>query len=167
VFASFIARDSTFDVFINVWRQAHSRSSSVYGGDDDPITDSPTDIANAGDATGKSGSGSGSAKPKVKRAPTKCACGERGEHYPEKAMEAVVPSSPESIYNLMFPSEFMKTFMSENQKLTGEGAVDRCEGSSQTHGPHAFAFQISKCPTGPLVNPVPNSPSVTLVTSNP
>lgn len=115
MFASFIARDSTFDVFINVWRQAHSRSPSVYGGDDE-VTESPVNMVN----DGKTGAAAASnAKPKSTQGPTKCACGEKGEHYAEKAMEAVFPSTPESIYNLMFPSQFIREFMSDNQKLTG------------------------------------------------
>jgi hypothetical protein len=118
VFASFIARDATFDVFINVWRQAHSRTPSIDGGDDQEVSESPVQLT-AGSTqpgTGKTDS----SKPAIKRGPTKCTCGEKGEHYAEKAMEAVFPSSPESIYNLMFPSQFMRSFMSDNQKLTGK-----------------------------------------------
>jgi hypothetical protein len=104
---------------MNVWRQAHSRSPSV-AGDDDELTESPV----ASSAPGQTGTTPASAldkKAKVPaRGPTRCACGEKGDHYPEKAMEAVFPSSPESVYNLMFPSSFIKQFMSENQKLTGQ-----------------------------------------------
>ncbi len=56
----------------------------------------------------------------AKRA-TQCWCGRDGKHYPEIAMEIVIPGTPEKIYNLMFASGFMKEFMSENQKLLGRG----------------------------------------------
>ena len=53
------------------------------------------------------------------RKPTTCACGVKGEHYSETALDAVFPSTPEKIYNLMFTSGFAKDFMSGNQKLMG------------------------------------------------
>lgn len=87
----------------------------MYGGDDE-IAESPVNIANDGKAGGPAAA---STKPKSTQGPTKCACGEKGDHYTEKAMETVFPSTPESIYNLMFPSQFIREFMSDNQKLTG------------------------------------------------
>ena len=57
--------------------------------------------------------------PAMKKA-TQCACGRDGKHYPEIAMEIVIPGTPEKINNLMFASGFMKEFMSENQKLLGK-----------------------------------------------
>lgn len=50
---------------------------------------------------------------------TVCACGKNGKHYSETALEAVFPSSPEKIYNLIFNSGWYRTFLSDNQKLRG------------------------------------------------
>lgn len=64
--------------------------------------------------------GAGGKKKAVARKPTTCACGLEGKHYTETALDAVFPSTPEKIYNLMFTSGFSKDFMSGNQKLMGE-----------------------------------------------
>lgn len=50
---------------------------------------------------------------------TQCACGKKGEHYSETALETIVPGTPEKIYNLMFASGFIKDFMKGEQKLLG------------------------------------------------
>ena len=50
---------------------------------------------------------------------TLCACGKDGTHYPETAMDTVMPGTPDRIHNLMFASGFMKDFMVGNQKLLG------------------------------------------------
>ena len=50
---------------------------------------------------------------------TQCACGKKGEHFSETALETIVPGTPEKIYNLMFASGFIKDFMKGEQKLTG------------------------------------------------
>lgn len=42
----------------------------------------------------------------------------------EVCMDAVFPSAPEKIYNLMFTSGFMKEFWADNQKL--QGGFDLC-----------------------------------------
>lgn len=110
-FASFISRDTTFDVMMNIWRLCnpnavmstasliHSRPASIAGTD----VDSPPDT----------GGGQG-------HAPTTCACGKEGKHYSEIALETTLASTPEKVYNLMFASEWIKTFLTENQKLRGE-----------------------------------------------
>jgi hypothetical protein len=51
---------------------------------------------------------------------TQCKCGKERSHYPEVALDAVFPGTPEKIYNLMFASGFIKDFMREDQKLRGK-----------------------------------------------
>lgn len=116
-FASFISRDSTYDVFINVWRQSHSRSPSIheYGGGG-TSAESATGVA-AQDGAAKAKSVATAHKP------TLCACGQKGDHYAEVALETVLPSTPEKVYNLMFASSFLKDWMSNNQKLMGKAEV--------------------------------------------
>lgn len=108
-FASFISRDSTYDVFNNVWRQSHSLPET----DDE---DAPMTATSNG--THKSPT---KAKAPMKaandHAPTTCACGRSGDHYSETAMQATFPSSPERIHELMFTSTFLKDFMCNDQKL--------------------------------------------------
>ncbi|GHJ86827.1 hypothetical protein NliqN6_3229 [Naganishia liquefaciens] len=109
-FASFISRDSTYDVFINVWRQSHSRSPSLHEQTTESSSpDALTSNIQRGAAAQKSSA--------TAHKPTQCACGQKGEHYPEVALETVLPSTPEKIYNLMFASSFLKDWMTSDQKL--------------------------------------------------
>ncbi|KAH8836166.1 hypothetical protein DL96DRAFT_110451 [Flagelloscypha sp. PMI_526] len=111
-FASFLARDTTFDVIYNVWRSARTVGSP----DGESIISGEGAVQAGGDpgtmANGPTANGSIPA-----RKATRCACGERGEHYTEKAMEIIIPGTPERIYNLMFASGFMKDFLRVDQKL--------------------------------------------------
>lgn len=114
-FASFISRDTTYDVLMNIWRlcnpgavmstvsfQPSSRPVSVI--DDSASVEPP---------------------PEKGHAPTQCACGKEGRHYAETALETTLPSTPEKIYNLMSDSGWFKTWMVENQKLKG-ASIDTC-----------------------------------------
>lgn len=80
---------------------------------------------------------------KVMKKATTCACGREGKHYPETAMDVIIPGTPEKINTLLFASGFIKEFMSENQKVLGE--ILSCIHLISLTGP-----QISKCPTGLL-----------------
>ncbi|WRT63770.1 uncharacterized protein IL334_000695 [Kwoniella shivajii] len=116
-FASLIARDSTYDVMMNIWRLCNpnavmssvslaqtnvgSRPGSVAGDD----ADAPN---SGGNKEGGASKGHG---------PTQCACGKEGKHYGETALDTTFHSTPEKIYELMFNSGWFKTFLSDNQKL--------------------------------------------------
>ncbi|KAK7462674.1 hypothetical protein VKT23_007262 [Stygiomarasmius scandens] len=119
-FASFLSRDTTYDVIYNIWRLARpggdtaslpSSNSSAHG------VQSVDQIVEGTIIGGSSGgSGPGGA---VVTAPkqTVCACSKDGGHYPEVAMDIVIPGTPERLHNLMFASGFIKDFMGTNQKL--------------------------------------------------
>lgn len=111
-FASFLSRDTTYDVIHNVWRSARPDAESIISGEasargslDDPS------LRELGSISEKA------LTPVNKR--TECQCGKDGVHYPETAMSAVFPGTPEQIYNLMFASGFIKNFLIEDQKLQG------------------------------------------------
>jgi hypothetical protein len=112
-FASFMARDTTFDVIYNVWRLARPPGSV------DPSAENlTTDGVEMSEE--RVGLAAGAAPGAVARKATQCACGQRGEHYTSSTpMDVVLPGTPEKIYNLMFASGFIKEFMRDNQKLTG------------------------------------------------
>lgn len=113
-FASFMSRDTTYDVIHNVWRLG--RPASALASRDDirrKGTDESRGILPAADAPAAAGGA-----PAVKKVTT-CGCGKAGEHYSATAMEAVYPGTPEKIYNLMFASGFIKDFMRDEQKLLG------------------------------------------------
>ncbi|KAI9066552.1 hypothetical protein FKP32DRAFT_1622291 [Trametes sanguinea] len=118
-FTSFLSRDTTFDVLYNVWRLARPENSS-----DASLGMSPRGSLENGDGSESTdgsaqpnGKANGAAKAAVKSKVTQCDCGKAGQHYPEVAMEAVFPGTPEKIYNLMFTSGFIKDFMRDDQKL--------------------------------------------------
>jgi len=130
-FASFLSRDTTYDVIYNIWRVArpddiHSNRGSIDAmGSGSAIYSSAERVAGPSvgvpKANGAGGAPGGApAEKKPKRRATQCACGREGKHYPEIAMEATFPGSPEMIHNLMFASGFMKDFLAVNQKLTGQ-----------------------------------------------
>lgn len=116
-FASFLSRDTTFDVVHNIWKLERPDDASISSGRgsyENPSMDQV--IVN------------GAVAPVVvqlKKA-TQCACGRDGKHFSETAMETVFPGTPERIYNLIFASGFIKDFMAVNQKLLGASTLPMC-----------------------------------------
>lgn len=113
-FASFLSRDTTYDVIHNIWRLERPDDSSI--------------------ASGGRGSFDRSVDPGLRinglvipsivtKKVTQCACGKEGEHFPETALETVLPGTPDRIHNLIFASGFIKDFMTINQKLLGTSFV--------------------------------------------
>jgi hypothetical protein len=119
-FASFLSRDTTFDVIYNIWRLARpqdSRVPSLRGS----IDNQESNLL----AEGVPGT-----TPRIPVKVTRCACGIEGKHFNEIALESVVPGTPEKIHNLMFASGFIKNFMSVDQKLIGEAPSVCCDVQS-------------------------------------
>ncbi|KAJ7033103.1 GRAM-domain-containing protein [Mycena alexandri] len=105
-FASFLSRDTTFDVIHNIWRLARpGLGSGALGGN---VETEDTIISIAGGLSGQ----------ETLHKATACACGKEGRHFTDTALNIVIPGTPERVYNLMFASDFMKDFMAINQKLT-------------------------------------------------
>lgn len=109
-FASFLSRDTTFDVIHNIWRLARPGDAGSIGSGS---MESHTVNIVEGTIVG------GAATAGKTRKATMCACGKEGSHFSEIAMDTIVPGTPDRIYNLMFASGFMKDFMAVNQKLLG------------------------------------------------
>ncbi|KAL0069461.1 hypothetical protein AAF712_003494 [Marasmius tenuissimus] len=119
-FASFLARDTTYDVIYNIWRLARPADTvevSVAGkeiGEEGVGAlggNSETSVAQPG---GGGGGTSAAAGPKK----TTCGCLKEGKHFTETALDTVIPGTPDRIHNLLFASGFIKEFMSGEQKLT-------------------------------------------------
>ncbi|KAJ7086687.1 hypothetical protein C8R44DRAFT_650636 [Mycena epipterygia] len=108
-FASFLSRDTTFDVIHNIWRLARPGDAVSIG------SGSMDGIIVEGTVIGGAASSAPGGKPQHKA--TICACGKEGSHFTETAMDTVVPGTPDRIHNLIFASGFMKDFMAVNQKL--------------------------------------------------
>ena len=118
-FASFLARDTAYDVIFNIWRLARPEDGlSEDETSGRPALDAPNALRTASPT--ESGAISiGSVAPPTHKATT-CACWREGQHYSEVAIDTVMPGTPERIYNLMFASGFLKDFMRDNQKLEGK-----------------------------------------------
>jgi hypothetical protein len=106
-FASFLARDTAYDVIYSVWRNGGPLRSASSGSEPTPGIDGglAAPMVEAGNA-------------RVRKT-THCACSKAGAHYPNTAMDVVVPGTPEQIYNLMFASGFIKDFLAKDQRLMG------------------------------------------------
>ncbi|OCB89012.1 hypothetical protein A7U60_g3819 [Sanghuangporus baumii] len=112
-FASFLSRDTTYDVIHNIWRLARPDADSLRSGDASArVSLEDTSLR----ANGSSTAGTSLVSPIGGKA-TMCKCGKEGQHYAETVMVAVFPGTPEKIYNLMFASGFIKDFMREEQNL--------------------------------------------------
>lgn len=114
-FASFLSRDTTYDVIHNIWKHSQPLGEST---EEDAAEEVPSRLPTT--HWGAFGLAGGSEGPK--RRVTHCTCSKSGAHYPNVALEAVVSGTPEQIYNLMFLSGFIKDFMSQDQKLFGRPA---------------------------------------------
>jgi len=116
-FASFLARDTAYDVIYNIWKHSRPEGGSAEG---DAAEEAPNGLLTArGSVFGQPG---GSERGGPKRKVTQCACSKAGTHYPIVALEAIVSGTPEQIYNLMFQSGFIKDFLAQDQKVFGRSA---------------------------------------------
>ncbi|KAF7301201.1 VASt domain-containing protein [Mycena indigotica] len=114
-FASFLSRDTTFDVIHNIWRLVRpSDAASIGSGSLEAGAEAGNLTIAEGTIIGAAGGG---AAVGPQRKATTCACGKDGSHFAEVPLNTVFPGTPDRIYNLMFASGFMKDFMSVNQKL--------------------------------------------------
>ena len=117
-FASFLARDTAYDVIYNIWRLARPEDGLS---EDENVGRPAMDVSHALGNTLPNVSGTVSTGSVLAPVPkvTSCVCGREGRHYTEQAMDAVFPGTPERIYNLIFASGFLKDFMRDDQKLEG------------------------------------------------
>lgn len=108
-FASFLTRDTVFDVMQSLWqpppKPAGELENNLVG----------NGAAEDGETNGEEATVEGNGTPG--HGPTRCACGKNGEHYPTAVIDTVIPGTPEKIYELMFNSQFIKNFLSVDQKL--------------------------------------------------
>ncbi|GLB43560.1 putative protein with domain of unknown function (DUF4782) [Lyophyllum shimeji] len=112
-FASFLSRDTTYDVIYNIWKLERPDDASISSGRgsyDNPGVDQVINGAAAG-------GGGAVARSLPMRKATTCTCGKEGKHLAETALDTVLPGTPDRIHNLIFASGFIKDFMAVNQKL--------------------------------------------------
>lgn len=118
-FASFLSRDTTFDVIYNIWRLARpDDAASIMSGSQDGRGSLEGNRSGLGHITEDGEVEAKKSDIPVKKA-TMCACGKEGTHYTETALDTIFPGTPDRIHNLIFASGFMKDFMRVDQKLLG------------------------------------------------
>lgn len=118
-FASFLSRDTTYDVIYNIWRLARPGYTNSVMSSPRGSTDGRPSLEHIVESSALEPNGLAKLSTIPARKATQCACGKEGKHYSETALETVVPGTPDRIHNLVFASGFMKDFMAVNQKLLG------------------------------------------------
>ena len=141
-FASFLSRDTTFDVIQNVWNLARPDSESLLSASSQPLQD--PNLAGPLDVISDT---SRSTNPFAK-SPTNCDCSLNGSHYSNLCMQVIFPGTPEKIYNLMFTSEFIKDFLRNDQNLKGKHSQVQFECVSELR----IDLQISDWIPDPTTN---------------
>ncbi|KAJ3771404.1 hypothetical protein FB446DRAFT_789628 [Lentinula raphanica] len=125
-FASFLSRDTTYDVIYNIWRLVRPGSLSGAVSDNASIGSGSREGGGNGgiiegtlisDGDGSAIPGAGSVGGLTQNKVTFCKCGKEGKHFTEMALDTVIPGTPDKIHNLMFTSGFIKDFLVTNQKL--------------------------------------------------
>ncbi|GJJ13421.1 hypothetical protein Clacol_007675 [Clathrus columnatus] len=127
-FASLLNRDTTYDVLYNIWRSVRPEGAGIGSSPRGSLDINRTGTNSMGSVMeGMDISGGNSAISPDGTHPTSsvhtenktshCACGKEGRHFPESAMDTIVPGEPEKIYNLMFASGFIKDFMRNEERL--------------------------------------------------
>lgn len=119
-FASFLSRDTTYDVIHNIWRLARPEDASSLISASRPSLDgsSRVGIDESRDGPTTSNGSIGGAQV-VKNKMTHCPCSKDGSHYNEVSLDTVFPGTPDRIHNLIFASGFIKDFLRVDQKLLG------------------------------------------------
>ncbi|CAE6446980.1 unnamed protein product [Rhizoctonia solani] len=105
-FASFLTRDTVFDLMQSLWRPSQPAAGQVEGNKNDS---EETEAAEDGEA--------GSEDSPTGHRATECACGKNGEHYSTVVADYKLPGTPEKIYGLMYKDPFLLDFMKNDQKL--------------------------------------------------
>ncbi|VDB86223.1 unnamed protein product [Peniophora sp. CBMAI 1063] len=123
-FASFLARDTVYDVIDNIRKLERPDP-------DAPPTGEGHDLILTSGSPPPVGTPGAVATVQAHK-PTQCACGKEGKHYTETALESVLPGTPERIYNLMFASGFMKDFQRNEQKLEDIQVSDWAPGENKS-----------------------------------
>ncbi|KAG8746515.1 hypothetical protein FRC10_004649 [Ceratobasidium sp. 414] len=109
-FASFLTRDTVYDVMQSLWHPPPKPPAQLEAEENNASTVEDGETAEE-DAAGEGDDDIAAHEP------TQCTCGKEGQHYSISVIDAVVPGTPEKIYELMFKSQFISDFLSVDQKL--------------------------------------------------
>ncbi|CAE6414631.1 unnamed protein product [Rhizoctonia solani] len=107
-FASFLARDTVYDLMQSLWRPSQPAAGQVEGNNQGDSGEA--EVVAEDDATASGDSPTG-------HKATECTCGKNSEHYSMVVADYKLPGTPEKIYELMFTDPFLLDFMNNNQKL--------------------------------------------------
>ncbi|KAK3829385.1 MAG: GRAM domain-containing protein, partial [Benniella sp.] len=126
-FASFLSRDAAYDLLMAAWRKSFpcaanaSALSNNASGRSRAESESPSDNR-ANDHRHTNGEAKSSTKANgggnSNRAPTVCKCSKDGRHYANTYLQETYPGSVESLWKLLFESEFNKGFLT-NEVMKG------------------------------------------------
>ncbi|CAE6537054.1 unnamed protein product [Rhizoctonia solani] len=106
-FASFLTRDTVYDLMQSLWRPSQPAAGQIEGNRDES-GEVETTVEDGAAGSGDSPTG---------HKATECACGKNGEHYSSVVADYKLPGTPEKIYELMFKDPFLLDFMKNDQKV--------------------------------------------------
>ncbi|KAG8702014.1 hypothetical protein FRC08_003756 [Ceratobasidium sp. 394] len=112
-FASFLTRDTVFDVMQSLWHPPPKPPAQLENGENGASAGEDAEAAREEGVEEGAASGDDTAG----HEPTQCVCGKEGQHYSIPVIDAIFPGTPEKIYELMFKSQFISDFLSVDQKL--------------------------------------------------
>ncbi|KAG8708897.1 hypothetical protein FRC11_006085 [Ceratobasidium sp. 423] len=107
-FASFLTRDTVYDLMQSLWRPSQPAASQIEGNNKDEPGEVEVAVEEGAAGPGDSPTG---------HKATECACGKNGEHYSSVVADYKLPGTPEKIYELMFKDPFLLDFMKNDQKV--------------------------------------------------
>ncbi|KAK5821870.1 GRAM domain-containing protein, partial [Linnemannia elongata] len=119
-FASFLSRDAAHDLLMAAWRNGRSASESApnslsikTNGHAVANGSAPAAAASSSSADGGAPAGAGAS-----HAPTTCKCSKDGRHYANSFLSETYPGTVESMWKLLFDSNFSKSFLT-NEAMKG------------------------------------------------
>ncbi|KAK3829544.1 MAG: GRAM domain-containing protein, partial [Linnemannia elongata] len=114
-FASFLSRDAAHDLLMAAWRKSMMKSKKKLT---EVVCSSCAQIAPAAVASSSAGGGGAPAGAGANHAPTTCKCSKDGRHYANSFMSEIYPGTVESMWKLLFDSNFSKSFLT-NEAMKG------------------------------------------------
>ncbi|KAK3814433.1 MAG: GRAM domain-containing protein, partial [Benniella sp.] len=113
-FASFLSRDAAHDLLMGAWRKSFPCAANASVG---PIHGSGHRQGNAKASRSPPSSQPSTPLPvtatgaSARQSPTTCKCSKDGRHYPSQYMSETYPGSVQSMWKLLFDSDFNKGFL--------------------------------------------------------
>ncbi|KAI7866974.1 GRAM domain-containing protein [Spinellus fusiger] len=145
VFASFLSRDVAYDQIVQLW-QIHKHGQMLHSYTDPGCTYEENGIEDMEDMEDREGEGRRQTQAKSRCAPyPQCPCCEDQVHYSQVALHETYSGTVESMYSILFDSDFMEQYLTSVKKCHGLELGTWKHGLRQNNGRQqnnaAFSFK--------------------------